>query len=426
MSKKRKKIKPQQGRKKENHPGKNTVLRKKHIKILEHICNQTDCETAFKLLSKDEKINAFGYRVYVGPLKIKNKEAVATDALEFFTGFVKSFYTNNHIRLQQDIETELTNFEILTGLQFLNSLDNLEGERKKQLQIAFTPMRSKLGSLQEAVQTIVIHHSVMVNGTNLFNDIVYSLKFDFEVKHYPTLGMHYFSTLEAIPCRSGNYIENGNIRKVFQLGYLDLGFNMNWVFVPAKSLKEIYCGDKKYLPLCIQNHAYHRLWERLKPLDDMDIIHQLSYTLQSSFQIEIYKGNILIPYFHLEQKCGYFLGVINRNRVIIKTFLFLTHHHTPEGEKLEKALGLSKEEISYWNIGTLQNFIYSDLGKNHEMMEMFEDVGISHLFNIDPLINDIESRNYNWEALNQYINLGKTEIFDEGANEEDFEELPKV
>ena len=425
MSKKRKKIKPQQGRKKENHPSKNTVPKKKYLKILEHICNQTDCVAAFKLLSKVEKINAFGHRVYVGSLKIDNKAAVAADALEFFTDYVKSFYANNNCKLQQDIETELTNFEILTGLQFLNSLDNVEGEREKQLQIAFTPMRTKLGSLQEAVKTSIFHHTILANGTNLFNDTVYNLKFNFEVKNYPTLGMLYFSTLEAIPCRSGNYTENGNVRKVFQLGYLDFGFKMNWVFVPVKSVKEIYRGDKKHLPLCIQNHTYHRLLERLKPLDDMDIIHQLSYTLQNALKIEIYKGNILIPYFHVGQKCGYFLGVINKNRVIIKTFLFLTHHNTPEGEKLEKALGLSKEEISYWNIGTLQNFIYSDLGKNHEMMEMFEDVGISHLFNVNPMTNNIESRNYNWEALNEYINLGKTEIFDEGANDEDFEELPK-
>jgi hypothetical protein len=425
MSKKRKKIKPQQGRKKENHPSKNPIPKKKYLKILEHICNQTDCVAAFKLLSKDEKINAFGFRVYVGPLIFDNKEAVATDAIEFFTDFAKIFYTRNIYKLQVDVETELTNFEVLTGLQFLNSFNNLEGERKKQLQIAFMPMRVKLGSLEDAVKTSIIHHTVIANGTNVFNDTVYNLKFNFEMQNYPTLGMHFFSTLEAISCRSSNYIENGNVRKVFQLGNLDLGFNMNWVFVPVKSLKEIYYGDKKYLPLCIQNHAYHRLVERLQPLAGMDIIHQLGHTLQHSLNIEIYKGNILIPYFHFEQKCGYFLAVINKNRIIIKTFLFLTHHHTPEGERMEKALGLSKEEISYWNIGTLQNFVYSDLGKNNEMMEMFEDVGISHLFNVKPMTNNIESRNYNWKALNEYIEMGKTELFDEGAKDENFEELLK-
>ncbi len=425
MSKKRKKIKPQQGRKKENHPSKNAGLRKKHLKVLEYICYQTDCEAAFKLLTKDEKINAFGYRVYVGPLKPVNKEAIGADVLEFFTNFVKAFYYDNSYKLRLNIGVELTNFEILTGLQFLTSLEYSEGERKKQLQIAFTPMRVKLNSLNEVVKECVMHHVIVANSINLFSETVYNLKFNFEIKSYPTLGMNYFSTLEAIPCRSSNYIEKGNVRKVFQLGYLDFGFNINWMFVPVKSLKEIYFGDKKYLPLCIQNHAYHRLSERLKPLSDTDIISQLCFTLQHSFEIEIYKGKILIPYFHVEQKCGYFLGVINKNRLIIKTFLFLTHHHTPEGEKLEKALGLSKEEISYWNIGTLKNFIYSDLGKNHEMIEVFEEVGISHLFNVKPMTNDIEPRNYNWKALNKYIDMGKTELFDEGANEENFEELPK-
>ncbi|MDM8159970.1 hypothetical protein QUH73_09100 [Labilibaculum sp. K2S] len=423
MSKKRKKTNTSQIRKRDNSPHNNPVLKKKYLKILERVCYQTDCETAFKLLSKDEKSNAFGQRVYVGSIKFENKEAVSKDALEFFTKYVQDFYADIIYKLQPDMEVELTNFEILVGLQFLTSLDNVKGERKNHLQIAFTPMRLKLGTLQETIKTIIYHYTITANSTNIFSETLYNLKFDFNVKEYPTLGMHYSSTLEAVPCRSGNYIENGNLRKVFQLGYLDYGFTLNWVFVPVKSLQGVYRGDKKDLPLCIQNHAYHRLLERLKPLSDIDIVFQLSFTLQNSLKIEIYKGNILIPYFHIGQKCGYFLGVINKDRLIIKTFLFLTHHYTPEGEKLEKALGLSKEEITYWNIGSLQNFIYSDLGTNHEMRNVFEDVGISHLFKVDPLTHGIEQRNYNWEALNAYINKGKIELFDEGADDEELEEL---
>tara|TARA_R110001583_G_scaffold61148_3_gene181069 strand:- start:8151 stop:9443 length:1293 start_codon:yes stop_codon:yes gene_type:complete len=423
MSNKRKKTKPQQGRKKSNSPAKNAVLRKKYLKIVEHICNQTDCETAFKLLTKDEKINAFGHRVYVGPLNFDNKELVTPDILKFFTDFVKNFYHSNNYKLQKVVGTELTTFETLVGLQFLTSFEHAEDERKKQLHIAFTPMRVKLGSLQEVAKFCTMHHTILTNGFNLYSETLYNLKFNVKIIEHPTFGMHYFTTLEIIQCRPSNFIDNGHVRKVFQLGYLDLGFNMNWVFVPVKKIKEIYCGDKKYLPLCIQNHAYHRLFDRLKPLSDVDIVSQLSFTLQYSLEIEIYKGNILIPYFHLEQKCGYFLGVINKNRVILKTFLFLTHHHTPEGEKLEKALGISKEEISYWNIGTLQNFIYSDLGKNNEMKDVFEEVGIGHLFNVNPFTTNIESRNYKWEAFNEYIKMGKTELFDEGAKDEDFEEL---
>ena len=423
MSKKRKKTNTSQVRKRDNSPHNNPVLKKKYLKILERICYQTDCETAFKLLSKDEKSNAFGHRVYIGSIKFKNKKAVSKDALEFFTKYVQDFYADSIYKLQPDREVELTNFEILAGLQFLTSFDNLTGERKNQLQIAFTPMRLKLGTLQDAIKTIIFHYTITANGTNIFNDTLYNLKFDFKVKEYPTLGMHYFSTLEAVPCRSGNYIENGKLRKVFQLGYLDYGFTVNWVSVPVKSLQGVYRGDKKELPLCIQNHAYNRLLERLKPLSGMDIIHQLSYTLQTSLKIEIYKGNILIPYFHINLKCGYFLGVINKDRLIIKTFLFLTHHYTPEGDKLEKVLGLSKEEISYWKIGSLENFFGSNLETNHEMRKAFEDAGISHLFTVQSIGCEKEQRNYNWEALNAYINQGKTELFDEGAEDEMLEEL---
>ncbi len=416
MSKKRKKTNAQQGRKKSNSPAKNSFLRKKYLKILEHICNRTGCKAAFKLLTKDEKITAFGHRVYIGPLTLINEKIIAPEVLGYFTDFVNNFYNNNDYKLQKDIKTELNNKEILTGLQFLTSLEQAKSDRKKPLQIAFTPMRIKLGSLQEAVKRCCMHFTILSNSSNFYGETIYSLKFKFKMKEYPTLGMQFFSVLEATPCRSSNYIEKNHTRKVFQLGYFDFGFNLNWVFVSVKRIKNKYRGDKKYLPLCIQNHAYHRLLDRLKPLTDIDIISQLSFTLQYALEIEIYKGNILIPYYHMKQKCGYFLAVISKNRLIIKTFLFLTHHNTPEGENLEKALGISKEEIAYWNIGTLQNFIYSNLSKDNEIKKVFEEVGIEHLFDIKPLTSNVESRNYNWKALSKYVDMGKTELFDEGAS----------
>ncbi len=102
--------------------------------------------------------------------------------------------------------------------------------------------------------------------------------------------------------------------------------------------------------------------------------------------------------------------------------MFLTHHNTPEGEKLEEMSGLSKEEIAYWKIDTLQNFISADLGDDQKILTYLKAAEISHLLYLDPMLMGKQDQNtYNWAALNNYIHKGKTELFDEGA-EEDVEE----
>ncbi|RUT78726.1 hypothetical protein [Ancylomarina longa] len=419
MAKKRKKVKSQPVRKRDNSPQNNNVLRKKYIHVLEKVCKHTGCEDAFKLLSKEEKIKAFSCRVYVGPLKIEKKQKLGKDTIRFFTEYVKCYYTDRDGYHLIAGETRLSNFELLVGAQFISTIDMLQEKRKELLLVAFAPMHQYLGSIERLVYNIIRHYVLIANITNLFDKTIYVLKLKFEVKDYPTPGLYFDSVLESIPPRSSIYVENGNARKVHQIGHLNNGFDVDWLFVPVKELERIYKGDKKYLPVCIQTHAYHRLLERMKPISEIYILWQLSKLFQDSKQIEIYKGHILIPFFYLKHKCGYFMCVLNKNRLIIKTFLFLTHHNTPEGEKLEEILGLSKEEISYWKIGSLQNFIKSDLENNHQIMVAFEKADISHLFDMDPIyVKQEEQKTFNWDALNSYINRGKTELFDEGAEDD--------
>ncbi|WP_321516242.1 hypothetical protein [Marinifilum fragile] len=422
MAKKRKKAKPQVKRKQNNSPYQNSLLRKKYLKIVEAVCEKMNCADSYKLLSKEEKIRAFGCSVFVLKLKTNKKQYYTSDSIQFFEKFVNDFFSDPMNCVRKSEAIELTNYEVLVANYFITSFNKDYPERYEFLMDAFQPMVEYIGDFESHFGKMIQHYAFVANATNVFDYNVYILKLDAKVKNYPTLRMNWESSLESIAPRESFYEEEGRNRAVFQLGYVNNGFEIQWTFVRTKDLKGLYNGKKKYLPVCIQRHAYHRILSRLKPLFDTEVVWAMNYYLRHDLHIEFYNGRILIPFYYFETKCGYFVATINKNRLIIKTFLFLTHHSTPEGDKLGELSGLSKEEISYWKIDTLQNFIDANLRENEQMIELFEQAGLSHLF--DMQINhghESDGKDYNWNALSQYIKRGKTELFDEGT--EDAEEL---
>ncbi|MCY1633947.1 hypothetical protein [Marinifilum sp. D737] len=418
MAKKRKKAKPQVKRKQNNSPYHNSLLRKKYLKIVEAVCEKMNCADSYKLLSKEEKMRAFGCSAFVLKLKTNKKQHYTLDSIQFFERFVNDFFSDPKMCVRKSEVVELTNYELIVANYFISSFNKNYPERYEFLMDAFQPMVEYVGVFDSYYGKMIQHYAFIANATNVFDHNVYILKLEAKIKDYPTLRMNWESSLESIAARESFYKEEGKSRAVFQLGYINNDFEMHWTFVQTKDLKDLYRGNKKCLPVCIQRHAYHRVLSRLKPLFDTEVVWTMNYYLRHDLHIEFYKGRILIPLYYFESKWGYFVATIDKNRLIIKTFLFLTHHSTPEGDKLGELSGLSKEEISYWKIDTLQNFIDTDLRENEQMIELFEKAGLSHLFDMQ-ICHGCESdgKDYNWDALSQYIKRGKTELFDEGAEE---------
>jgi hypothetical protein len=421
MAKKRRKAKPKNQRKNTNSPFRNVGLRKKYLQTLQSVCVKMHCEDAYKQLSKQEKIRAFCFKVSIGKLKTFKSQYYTSIALKFFEKIIQDLFFKPQLSILTGKEFGLTNLEILMASQLVSSFNKNDKKRYALLMDAFKDMHEHFGDRANIYVYLMWHYTFISNAINLFDQQMYNLKLDIKTTQYPTPGLYIQSSLECIAPRESFYIEKGKKRAVYQLGLLDDDAKMNWTFVSSGKLREVYNGYKQYLPVCIQRHAYHRFLSRLEPLREMELIWSLNHSLQKKLEIQIYRGNILIPYYYFEFKCGYFVAIINQNRLIIKTFLFLTQGSTPEGIKLAKLSGLSKEEMSYWKIGRLRNFIETK-DYNHEMKEIFEQAGVSHLFRIDiDDWNEKEGKDYNWNALSAYIKRGKTELYCEGGEELDDE-----
>jgi hypothetical protein len=94
----------------------------------------------------------------------------------------------------------------------------------------------------------------------------------------------------------------------------------------------------------------------------------------------------LFPLVHGADKLGYFKGDIIGDKLVIRTFLFITNNGTPEGKKLQKLIGLQKADKKYLGIDKLSTFILSDIKENEQLKTLFCEAGCGDLFKLDKTV----------------------------------------
>lgn len=138
-------------------------------------------------------------------------------------------------------------------------------------------------------------------------------------------------------------------------------------------------ADDEPLPLYIQQHALQRLDERLDLLPD--IVHgHLFFTLfQQPVAYVKEKDHSLIAFTIHHYKVGYLLTTLHEEKLLIRSFLFLTNDGTPEGRKLRKLTQLEKYDKKYLGIDKLSIFNAYHIDKDEELSALFQEAGCGSL-----------------------------------------------
>jgi hypothetical protein len=67
---------------------------------------------------------------------------------------------------------------------------------------------------------------------------------------------------------------------------------------------------------------------------------------------------------------------------LFRTFLFITHNCTPEGDKLKQVTGLQKEDMKYWKIDRLSTFVNLNDKKYPGISNLFKTAGLEDLLHL--------------------------------------------
>ena len=172
---------------------------------------------------------------------------------------------------------------------------------------------------------------------------------------------------------------DGHKRPIYQLASYRMEKCVKIVLTPQQLGMK---GILQQLPLkvYIQMHALERIKERLGSffmnVSYMEIFN--SILALETFPSE--DGGFLFLYGHSNKRLGYLKAKVMGDKIIIRTFLFLTNNGTPEGKKLATLLGVQKADKKYLGIDKLSTFINSDIESNENLKRIFCQAGCGSLF----------------------------------------------
>lgn len=225
--------------------------------------------------------------------------------------------------------------------------------------------------------------------------------------------LEFICDLFGFQARKSMITINGLKRPAFQLAKPIMSGTtpIVWISVDVSLLENYYKGNKKVLDVFIQSHALTRLKERLDLLDQEAINYALWENTHTITQFINYHGYLLFPFKVFGIKIGYLVANVTDDKLLFRTFLFITHNSSPEGTRLRKLTGLGKEDITYWKIDRLSTFVKLNEEKYPGLIQLFCEAGLEKLMDLKDKKFTIDSmQTANLDGLTEYINRGKTEF----------------
>jgi hypothetical protein len=139
---------------------------------------------------------------------------------------------------------------------------------------------------------------------------------------------------------------------------------------------------ERKLPVYIQMHALQRLAERLDCVVPANLTYYIYLAANEGRITKGQNGGYLIDFHINSKKTGYLLAKVHAGKLVIRTFLFLTHNGTPEGNKLQALIGLGKDDKKYLSLDKLSTFLDPEIRQNETLRRLFIDAGCGDLFEI--------------------------------------------
>lgn len=196
----------------------------------------------------------------------------------------------------------------------------------------------------------------------------------------------YYITLYSYEAIQKYFYPFGELRSAYKLGFiLDNQRKPDWITVPRNML--MGGSDTTPLTVYVQPHALTRMRERLDIFDRIFYNDLLVYSMKNAVSVRAGNGQRLIPFLGMHKELdtkkriviGYLPFVIEGGSLFLLSFLPLTTAICPEGNKLAKILGITKEESSYLGMDRLSFYHGTDFDKIPRLKQALIDSDMWHL-----------------------------------------------
>ena len=155
---------------------------------------------------------------------------------------------------------------------------------------------------------------------------------------------------------------------------------VRWVSWPSRFVRR--GGDDSLLPVYVQQHALDQLRERV-PITGPGVE---DYLWQSLVDPKLLPGDRTDEFLAEYRLYQYVLGYLPVRRlpdkIIVKTFLFLTMSGTPQQRLLFKKLGLERRHREQQSLDQLTLYLTTDIQTDPVLRRVFAECGCGHLFDM--------------------------------------------
>ncbi|MEI6122812.1 MAG: hypothetical protein WCQ95_04220 [Bacteroidota bacterium] len=230
----------------------------------------------------------------------------------------------------------------------------------------------------------------------------------------------------AVPDRTYVYIK-GEKHLAYRLGLPEFKTGPKWVSIAAGT-HNLPVGDaEKDVEVYIQEHALRRLSERNDCVSRETLLRDLNHSFENpKMQYDAKTGKVLIEFYLYKIKTGYFLGSVCGNKLILRTFLFITYVNTPEGNLLRKNTGLKKNEIEFLELDKLSTFMTVEIQENKHIKHIFVEAGCRSLYSLYKILKEKNvtiTKHANTSLIEDYLGLDLTKEYLEEEDEPETEEV---
>jgi hypothetical protein len=102
-------------------------------------------------------------------------------------------------------------------------------------------------------------------------------------------------------------------------------------------------------------------------------------------------------------RVGYLVATVEQDKIVIRTFLFLTMEGTPEYQLLSSKLGLSRWDIEYASLDRLETFLNPSLRDDAALVQVLEECGCTPLLALAKECFRVEEMSDRAEALREFL-----------------------
>jgi hypothetical protein len=280
--------------------------------------------------------------------------------------------------MEQNIPLKTMLSEGLTLIHFVSMMAESRFPRSEELRAVFKPFLITTNGYYSYIadQVAALLFLMDVRNGNYKDGFLHADRTQTNIGKVPatanTIFVHLFKPI------IDKVVIEGSKREIIAVNrFVPRGVSLQVKFRPSAIGLQSATDDP--LPVYIQRHAIQRLDERLG-LQANNVHSHLFFSLfEQPVNYVLGNGCTLIEFNMYEYKVGYLLTTLHGDKLVIRSFLFLTNDGTPEGRKLRALTGLAKYDKKYLGIDKLSTFTAYRIHEDEALSALFKEAGCSSL-----------------------------------------------